>query len=484
MKLRDPNETDPNPQWDLDQAILDLPQEEIGLTLRDAVAGGFLITGNPGTGKSSSTFRTLIIAMLRLGAGGVIFSAKPNDTAHYRSWGASCDRQQDIIEITGDSRHCCDAFAYEDAMSGGNVEGTVQLPRKIRELMERGKQSKSETFFVQAEEVAMRNSLTGIRASGNRVSMSLMAEILNTAPKSPDEVWSKSNQQQTCQRILDQATARLGDMTPSEQRDFKLAGDYFFQQIPGMNGGKTLGCILMGIQACSDLFIRGQVGDIWASESSFVPDLMEGGGILLHGLDPKSSGEEVGLTSATVLKTLCQRAAERRGEGDGKRNRRPLFIAIDEAQLLLSEAEASMLATCRSAGVVVILATQNISGIDRVLSSGSGSTTSTDTLLGLIGTHIIHRNTDVRTCEYYSSLIGSETQWRGNVSGTWIDGSESTTAGASESYERSVPAHMLSTNMRCGGPANDFFCDAVLFSGGRTFNATGKKYLPISISQK
>jgi len=484
VKLRDPNEVK-NPHWNLGQRFLKLPNGEY-ISLREAVAGGFFINGQPGSGKSSSSYRLIIKSLMRLGGGGVLFAAKPQDALRFIDWSKLENREKDVLVVSADSGHCCDAFAYEQAMGGGNVEGLVQLPTRILELLERGESSKTEAYWVQNQQKALRNAATVMKCSGRPSSLRLMEEILQTAPECPEEVHDPDFQtKSTCIRLLDEAMERRDQMTPSERRDFDRAANYLLQELPSMGKeSKLRTSIMVGLTATFDVFLNGTVGDLWANGlSTFVPELCAHGAIIIHALDPKTSGENVGLVSATTLKTTVTRAFERRGEGDGKTNRRPLFVGIDECQQLLTESEPRFLATARSAGVVVVLATQNIPGLELALGGHESAKVAVRNLLGLVGTHIIHSQTCAQTAEYYADLIGRESQYRGNFGGAMMNGVERNSAGGSETIDYVLQPHQFAGG-RCGGPENNFLCDAILYSSGRTFKATGKRYVPVAISQK
>jgi hypothetical protein len=109
----------------LDQRILSLSDVD-HLTLRNFVQGGTLIVGDPGSGKSSTSFKQIICAMMRAGLGGLLHTTKSEDTANYLAYARECGREADVIVFSEDSGLKFDPLAYEWARTTGRGAGSIE----------------------------------------------------------------------------------------------------------------------------------------------------------------------------------------------------------------------------------------------------------------------------------------------------------------------------------------------------------------------
>ena len=66
----------------LDRTIVQLSETDV-IRFRDLIEGGCLITGGLGSGKSSTSARTLALSFLRAGYGGLVLTVKSDETAHW-----------------------------------------------------------------------------------------------------------------------------------------------------------------------------------------------------------------------------------------------------------------------------------------------------------------------------------------------------------------------------------------------------------------
>jgi hypothetical protein len=96
----------------LDRPILSLSESD-ELRLRDLVEGT-LITGAPGSGKSSTSGKQLAFGLLRTpGMGGLVLTAKAEETQNWIAYAKACGREGDLIIFNAESGHNFDPLHYE-----------------------------------------------------------------------------------------------------------------------------------------------------------------------------------------------------------------------------------------------------------------------------------------------------------------------------------------------------------------------------------
>src|ERR1700690_3922378 len=83
------------------------------LCLRDLVEGT-LITGAPGSGKTTTSGKQLAYGLLRIpNSGGLILTAKAEETQNWIAYVKACGREKDLIIFNAESGHCFDPLHYE-----------------------------------------------------------------------------------------------------------------------------------------------------------------------------------------------------------------------------------------------------------------------------------------------------------------------------------------------------------------------------------
>ncbi len=118
----------------LDRKILSLSKLD-HLDVR-SLCEGCLITGAPGSGKTSTSGRQLALGLLRTPrsdgrpAGGLVLTAKAEETQNWISYAKACGREKDLIIFNAESGHCFDPLHYEFTRPGrgaGDVESIIDF---------------------------------------------------------------------------------------------------------------------------------------------------------------------------------------------------------------------------------------------------------------------------------------------------------------------------------------------------------------------
>ena len=123
--------------WSLNQVIVRWSERE-ALTLANAFEGVF-IGGGTGSGKTSGSGYAIAEGCLRTGAGGLVCTAKPDDTALWRKLCHDTGRSRDLV-VFGPG-HGFNFTRYEAERAGvgaGLVENQVDLLNIGCEIADRG----------------------------------------------------------------------------------------------------------------------------------------------------------------------------------------------------------------------------------------------------------------------------------------------------------------------------------------------------------
>ena len=469
----------PDP-FSLDTPLLYLSDTDV-FTVRDACEG-VQVFGATGSGKTSGSGAALARAFLRAGFGGLVCCAKPEERRMWQKYAEATGRAGDLAIIApGQQRerspyrfNFLDYELRRAGPGGGLTENVVNLLTQVVEIVQ-GKQGPDSEggFWRNGRDELLRNAVDLLSLAGEPLTLDNLCKLVLDAPSSLTQARDPYyfNAAYTYQ-LLTQAERRAS--SPREKNDFTRAGDYWLRSYPSMPE-KTRGGIVATFRGVADVLLHGLAWELLATDTNIVPEVTyRRGAIIVLDLSIQEY-RETGRVVQAIWKTLFQQAMLRR---DPEEHPRPVFLWADEAQHFVTSFDYEYQATARSARAATVYLTQSLSNYRARL--GQGGHDQADALLGLFQTKIMHANADYTTNKYASDLIGQVWSTRDNWSGQARSG---TSYGQSESVESKIlPA--VFTVLRKGGTANRGKVDAVIFQGGRVWDATNDTYLPVTFVQQ
>ena len=471
--------------------------EEDAWTLRDAVEGT-LSLGATGKGKTSGSGRAIARTMLGCGFGGLVLTAKAEERALWEGYCRETGRLDDLVVVGADASHRFNFLEHELTRRGegaGLTENVVSLFRNVMEVKDRngrrGGGGDDGGFFRERGLMGLRCGVELLALGPGCVSVPELVKVFLTAPTSPAQVCDPHFQESSpCFRYIKAADAK--PKTARQRHDFGVSCDHFLLEWPNM-AERTRTSIQATILGWLDVLNRGLLRELFCTDTTLTPEVMQDGKIILIDLPVKEYGE-VGQFAQVIWKYCAQKQIERRNVNE---NPRAVFFWMDEAQYFLTSYDFQFQATCRSAWVATVMLSQNYSNFVAALGGDENARVQTDSLLANLNTKIFHANGDPVTNEWASRLIGRTLQYRasGNHSHPaddqvsallgldWARENGTTSGGFSEVMEAEIEPREFS-RLRSGGPDNGWIVDGIVFQNGRVFKASGRTWLPVQFNQR
>ena len=468
----------PGPASDLDAPLLYLSPAD-PFTLRHAVEG-MSVMGAPGSAKSTGIGATILRALMAHGCGGLICCVKAGEAATVAAHAAATGRTKSLIVVSPANGWRCNLLDYvlkRPGVVGSRTEQVVTLFASLLEVMERGESGggRNEAFWRRSMNQRIRNTAEVMIVAGEPLSVEAMHRFMLSAPATHEEVQSRAWQEgsycyQLIQRVLD---GRYDALSARGRSDFDLAALYWLcEQISIPD--ETRGSIAATWSTAADMLMRGQLADLFGTESNFVPEVTFAGAIVVLDLPVKVYGQAGAMLQA-AFKHVWQQAAESR---DVAASPCVVFQYIDEAHELVTEGDAFFAATSRSARVATVFLSQNLSNYFSTLGGEQGRH-KVEALFGSITTHIFHANGHALTNKWASDMIAEHTAMRLGWSRDQSTGRGS--GSGTEHQQKKVPEAVFTELARGGPPA--FVAEAIVFQGGRRFNVSGETFARIGFRQ-
>lgn len=480
-------------QWALTQRVLSFgPKDFIQL---GQLYEGVGIIGGTGSGKTSGSGQLFARAMICMGFGGLVLTAKREERRLWEAYCADAGRLDDLIVFGPNESHRFNFLDFELTRGGDGAGLTENIVRlfltviKVSEKVSGGSGGEGgEQYWQRALSQLLRNLVDLLVAATGRVTVPDLYRLAVSAPNSMEQMrsdeWRKTS---FCFKCL--ADADKKPMTESQKEDFALVADYFLIEWPGLSD-KTRSVVLSTFTSMADLFNRGLLKTLFSGDITVTPKAIEEGKIIVIDLPVKEFGE-TGLIANIIWKNSFQRSVERR---DMKANPRGVFLWQDEAQFFWTDYDVLFQQTARSSGVATFLLTQSISNFYAVSGDGQKGKAQVDSLWGNLNLKIFHANGDAATNSWVAEMVGKSRQRFMNASSSHQNadaysiltgGGGHQSGGFSEQMDYEInPAFFASSKLRTGGPAHKYLVDGILFSPVVCFHATGKAFMPVTFNQR
>jgi hypothetical protein len=465
--------------WNLDFPLLTFGPGTY-FTVRNAVES-VAIFGELGAAKTTGSAAAFLLRYLEAGFGGLINCVKPGERELIEEYARATGRSNSLIIISPKHGNRCNLLKYiqkRPGALGSRVEQMVSMMMTIVEAVERGELGKQEgnPFWARANRELLRNAIEICIAARGEVTMRMLNEVIESAPHTPEQVQDHDWQTGSlCYQLIEEADQK--EKPHREQADFELAARYFLRKFCDFPH-ETRGSILATYGVMADVLLRGHMADLFDGDTTCVPEMSFEGAIIVLDLPVKTYGQ-AGLYVQSAFTYLWQTACEQR---DVKKSPRPVVWYCDEAAFMVCNYTYEFLATSRSARVASILITQNKPNYLAAMGGEMGRHR-VDAFLGNMGTKIFHAQGDAETNRWASDIISEAVEIRLNFH-SQNDNSGRGNGGGSEQIGRKVLPSVF-TQLKKGGPQNDFITATILYQTGAAFPANnGEPWLRVNFKQQ
>jgi len=451
--------------------------------VRDLLNGGCLILGRAGSGKTSSSGRTLMQAIVdNPKSGGLLLAAKPEDADDIEAVFRKAGRLKDLIVFDAGNGWRCNFF------------GCLKRPRDVvtfvttlSEVMKRGDSKgggDNSRFYDQQEERTIYNAVAALQVAGEHLTAPNIHKFIMTAATSAAELQTTAWQGKYHSQVLDRGFKT--PKTPLEEHDFTLCLDFWIQEWATLMDGKTRGNILAGVQGTLHTMNTGIVREMCSGETNCSPeDVLAGKWILVN--FSGSAWGAAGLLISTGWKQLVELAIlERKAE----RNSPFCVVWCDEAHAVTTAFDAvTFIPQCRSHKGCLVYLTQSVSSFYAAMKGDAGKHQA-DALLANFS-HVVVHASDPITAKWASSKLGrkkvvlySGSSSAGHDCTVWeqMYGNPRVSASFSEHFEAVLQDQEFMIG-RTGGPDNGYVADAIVIKSGEPFS-DGNSYERVVFSQK
>jgi len=442
-----------------------------------------LILGATGAGKTSGSGKSIAMSFLKAGFGGLVLTAKPDETENWLNYCDQAGRRESVIRFSPDGPYRFNFLDYEQRREGGGeTENIISMFFSVLEVVERQSGGREpDEYWQRTSKQILRNAVELLMLAEERLSCRAIKRVIQTAPTELDDLRDEDWKADSfCWACAQGARDKVAN-DPSKQGDLEIALEYWMEEyirIPE----KTRETIVSIILSMMDVFMRGSLRKLFSEETNVLPELCERGAIILLDL-PVKTHKEIGLYGQLIFKFLWQQAMERRSFSD---NDRPVFLWADESQFFANSHDAMFLTTARSARACTVYLTQNLPNYYAMMGGGDRAKDLTQSFLGNFQTKIWHQNTCSVTNNWASETVAKT--WQDLESQSYNSGGKDGkgggfTFGQSSQMEFDLPPREFTTLAK-GGPRYDLKVEGIVSIGGRVFQANGKPYMKVAFNQQ
>lgn len=479
-------QTVPHP-WDHSTPLITFGTKDV-ITLGNALEN-IAIFGGVGSGKTTGSGFAIIVAMLALGLGGIVLTAKAGDAARIRRYCEFTGRSNDLIVIDDQSDWQFNFLGYLLELQGRGgraIENLVTMLDVTMKVSERATGLKAgqgqEAFWMQGIRKHTRNVISlAVYATGG-VSVEDMLEIMRSCPRSLDQVDDSMKSESLIGKVL--AMARDRNQDALSQHDLNQIEAYFFVEFPSI-AERTRSVFEAGVYGILDLFSRGSLHWMFGRGTNITPAACFDGKIIVIDL-PVATHGAVGLIGQSIFKFAFQQTVQQRTA----EQQRPLFLVADEFQELVTVEDFRFASVSRECKVINLWLSQSVASIHAVLGGDPSGTAAVDAILGLANYKFFHSNSCPTTNTWASELIGRRRMRMRSSSINhpphspleFYRDEPGFSSSTSESFEYTVMPHVF-TSLKKGGKPH-MQTEAILFGGGRKWHGSNESFLKVTFDQE
>ena len=456
------------------------------LTIRQLLNGGVAIFGRTGSGKTSSSGRALVQAVIRskVKTGGLIIAAKPEDRAMFEAWFAAAGRAAELLVFAPDKPLRFNFIGYVLA-SGGSVRDVTKCITVIGETLRNAdaKGGENADFWEKMQEKTIYHAVQAVWLAHGTVTAPDLQKFILSAPLSAAQIATEEWQKGYCNQTLALSFSKA--KTPIEAHDYQLAIDYWLNEYPNM-ADKTRSSITTGVLGILHTFNVGLTRELVSSETNVSPDNMLAGKWVLVDM-PQSEYGDNGALVAAGWKYLTQKRVLRRAAKPGDP---PVVIWADEAQTVVNSFDAHYLAQCRSHLGCMVYLTQSLHSYLEQMKGERGHHAAKALLANFAAAKVFHALGDSETSQWAQALIGRRVT---TFVGTSMPppenlfdevmGHHKVTTSTSEHMDHILETNVFMSGLRTGGHQNGLICDAIVVRSGEPFS-NGSSWVWSEFSQE
>jgi hypothetical protein len=475
----------------LDRTILSLSESD-ELNLRDLVEGT-LITGAPGSGKTTTSGKQLAYGLLRTpNSGALILTAKAEETQNWVSYAKACGREKDLIVFNAESGHCFDPIHYEWNRPGrgaGDLETVIDFFATLVSVTDDRSKQSHDPFWERGNQSLMRNVIKLLDLAQEPISIASIDRVVKSLPTRLDEQEQASWQEQSfCAQLVKAIKARKHTLTEDQWSDLEFATQFIFRKWAGFDE-RPRSSLEMTWGGMADKFLFNPLHRIFCGgKCTFTPEMTtHDGKIVICDFPILEYGHETGRLCNIILKMIFQRAWLRRKLSESGN---PVFLWQDEFQyFVVPKWDNFFQQTCRGSRVAVVCLTQNILNLSEQLGENQPGS-KTKSFLGNLAIKIAHQQNEPDTATFMANIIGQEYRYLENYGAGGTQGEKAhASVGGSQQLVHIVQPIEFSRLIK--PDSENPYAQAIVYQSGKPFNATkterhpkGRNFLSVLFSRE
>jgi hypothetical protein len=166
--------------------------------------------------------------------GGLVLTAKAEETQNWISYAKACGREKDLIVFNAESGHSFDPLHYEWTRPGrgaGDLESIIDFFSTLVSIGKKEAGHGHDPFWERGNEQLMRNVIKLLDLAGEPISIANIDRVIKSLPTRPEEHEEASWQEQSyCAQLIKIIRARKETLTPDQWSDLDFATQYIFRK--------------------------------------------------------------------------------------------------------------------------------------------------------------------------------------------------------------------------------------------------------------
>ena len=435
---------------------------------------GLFVFGASGSGKTSGIGQQLIAELMEHNFGGLVLTAKSEETKMWLDYAKSLNRLHDVIKIDEHGAYGFNFLDYEmhrTSRGAGLTENIYELFDEVSTVMS-GKKDKTDDVWSKASKQLFKSTIDVLKEFTPQLSIDDMQNLVGTFPRE-DSHWNDESRffVKLYKHINAFSVQNPNFVNTDRGRGVVQALNYFQNEYTPMPQRQRDG-VNLGYNALLSPFTSGIVHPLLCAKTNVTPEDTFNGKIIILDI-PSMNFNKAGKTVQLIWKLMWQRAVRAR---DVSHNKRPVFLWADECQEFITSTDQEFLNVMRGKLGTMVYLTQSKSVMDKKLGE-----TNSKAVLDSFQHFVFHQNSGHATNSWAADRISRTWQDAVSINQQNTGDAERGGSSLSEALRHDVEPTVF-RSLR-NGFEGDGRVDGIFYRGTRKWLQTDEHFRLVTFNQ-
>ena len=435
---------------------------------------GLFVFGASGSGKTSGVGQQLIAELMNHNFGGLVLTAKSEETQMWLNYAKSLNRSHDVIHVDEHGAYGFNFLNHEvnrTSRGAGLTDNIYELFDEVSTIIS-GKKDKAEDVWAKASKQLFIATINLLKVFAKQLSVDDMVELVTSVPTEKTQHKDDSRYFVKLVKFINEVNRNNPNFKNTVRGQEVVKALNYFKNVYIPMPDRQRSGVDLGYNSLLAPFTSGIIHPLLCDKTNVIPEDTFDGKIIILDI-PSLNFNTAGKTVQLIWKLMWQRAVRAR---DVSQNKRPVFLWADECQEFITSTDQEFLNVMRGKLGTMVYLTQSKSVMDKKLGE-----TNSKAILDSFQHFVFHQNSGHATNSWAADRISRTWQDAVSINQQNTGDTERGGSSLSEALRHDVEPTVF-RSLR-NGFEGDGLVDGIFYRGTRKWLQTDEHYRLVTFNQ-